>query len=87
VDGTGLKLCGAGEWLVEKPCTKTRQPWRKLHIGMNAEPGQIVAATLAVNDVDDRSQVGPLLDQVEGPWPRSPATARMIRTTSTAVLD
>jgi hypothetical protein len=54
---------------------------------MNAEPGQIVAATLAVNDVDDRSQVGPLLDQVEGPWPRSPATARMIRTASTAVLD
>src|SRR5918998_5332726 len=24
VDGTGLKLCGAGEWLVEKRGTKTR---------------------------------------------------------------
>jgi len=24
VDSTGLKLCGAGEWLVEKHGTKTR---------------------------------------------------------------
>ena len=30
VDSTGLKLCGAGEWLVEKHGTKTRRAWRKL---------------------------------------------------------
>ena len=34
VDSTGLKLCGAGEWLVEKHGTKTRRSWRKLHIGL-----------------------------------------------------
>src|SRR4051794_11858689 len=47
VDSTGLKLCGAGEWLVEKHGTKTRRSewlvekhgtktrrsWRKLHVG------------------------------------------------------
>src|SRR3954467_2767550 len=27
VDITGLKLCGAGEWLVEKHVTKTRRSW------------------------------------------------------------
>src|SRR3954462_12699806 len=27
VDSTGLKLCGAGEWLVEKHGTKTRRAW------------------------------------------------------------
>ena len=34
VDSTGLKLCGAGEWLIEKHDTKTRRAWRKLHIGL-----------------------------------------------------
>src|ERR1700692_1633301 len=32
VDSTGLKLCGAGEWLIEKHGTKTRRAWRTLHI-------------------------------------------------------
>ena len=66
VDSTGLKLCGAGEWLVEKHGTKTRRPWRKLHIGMDAETGQIVAATLTTKDVDDGAEVSALLDQVAG---------------------
>jgi len=67
VDSTGLKLCGAGEWLVEKHGTKRRRSWRKLHIGIDASTGEIVAATLTTKDVDDASEVGPLLEQVEGP--------------------
>jgi hypothetical protein len=67
VDSTGLKLCGAGEWLLEKHGTKTRRSRRKLHIGVDAETGDIVAATVTTNDVDDASQLGPLLDQVEAP--------------------
>ena len=66
VDSTGLKLYGAGEWLVEKHGTKTRRSWRKLHLGRDADTGQIIAATLTTQDVDDASQVGPLLDQVDG---------------------
>ena len=46
VDSTGLKLCGAGEWLVEKHGTRTRRSWRKLHLGMDADTGQIVASAL-----------------------------------------
>ena len=34
---------------------------------MDADTGQIVAATLATPEVDDGSQAGPLLDQVAGP--------------------
>jgi len=67
VDSTGLKLCGAGEWLVEKHGTKTRRSWRKLHIGLDADTGQIVAAALTTKEVDDGAEVGPLLDQVPGP--------------------
>src|SRR3954471_13639627 len=67
VDSTGLKLCGPGEWLIEKHGTRVRRSWRKLHIGVDADTGRIVASELTTNDVDDGSQVGPLLDQVAGP--------------------
>src|SRR4051794_11761966 len=46
VDSTGLKLIGAGEWLVEKHGTKRRRSWRKMHLGVDADTGRIVAATL-----------------------------------------
>jgi len=66
VDSTGLKLCGSGEWLLEKHGTKTRRSWRKPHVAMDADTGQIAAAVLTTSDIDDASQVGPLLDQVDG---------------------
>ena len=66
VDSTGLKLCGAGEWLVEKHGTKVRRSWRKLHLGMDADTGKIVAAVLTTKEIDDGAEVGPLLDQVRG---------------------
>ena len=64
VDSTGLRLCGPGEWLVEKHGTRTRRAWRKLHLGVDAETSQIVAAELTGSEVDDGARVGPLLDQV-----------------------
>ncbi len=67
VDGTGLKLCGPGEWLIEKHGTKTRRGWRKLHLATDADTGRIVASALTDKDADDGSRVGPLLDQVDGP--------------------
>jgi len=66
VDSTGLKLCGKGEWLLEKHGTATRRSWRALHLGVDAGTGRIVAATLTSKDVDNASQAGPLLDQVAG---------------------
>jgi hypothetical protein len=67
VDSTGLRLCGPGEWLVEKHATQRRRSWRKLHIGVDAETGQILASELTSHDVADGSQVGPLLDQITAP--------------------
>src|SRR5690242_21441250 len=66
VDSTGLKLGGPGEWLIEKHGTKRRKAWRKLHLGVDAETGEIVAATLTAKEVDDAAQLGPLLDQIDG---------------------
>jgi hypothetical protein len=67
VDSTGLKLCGPGEWLVEKHGTRTRRGWRKLHLAADADTGRIVASALTDRDVDDGSQVGPSLSRVDGP--------------------
>jgi Transposase DDE domain len=67
VDSTGLRLCGPGEWLVEKHGTRTRRAWRKLHLGVDADTGQIAAVELTGSEADDGSQVGPLLDQVPDP--------------------
>ena len=67
VDSTGLRLCGPGEWLVENHGVRTRRSWRKLHLGVDADTGEIVAAELTAHDADDGSQVGPLLNQVGRP--------------------
>jgi hypothetical protein len=67
VDGTGLRLCGPGEWLIEKHGSRTRRSWKKLHLATDADTGRIVASVLTGHDGDDGSQLGPLLDQVDGP--------------------
>jgi hypothetical protein len=67
VDSTGLRLCGPGEWLIEKHGARTRRSWKKLHLGVNADTGEMIATTLTSHDVDAGSQVGLLLDQANGP--------------------
>ena len=66
VDSTGLRLCGPGEWLMEKHGTKRRRAWKMLHLATDADTGHIVASVLTDRDADDGSQVGPLLEQVDG---------------------
>jgi len=50
-----VRLRGPGEWLIEKHGTRRRRAWRKLHIGVDAETGQILASELTPHDVDDGS--------------------------------
>src|SRR4051812_22945781 len=66
VDSTGLKLCSPGEWPEEKHGTKRRRGWRVLHLATDADTGRIVASVLTDKEADDGSQVGPLLDRIEG---------------------
>ena len=67
VDSTGVKLGGPGEWLIEKHGTQRRRAWRKLHLGVDARTGTIVASTLTSKEVDDAAELGALLDQVNDP--------------------
>ena len=67
IDSTGLQVYGAGQWLEAKHGAKSRRKWRKLHLAVDAASGRIVAQTLTEQDVDDPSQVGPLLKQIGDP--------------------
>jgi hypothetical protein len=67
VDSTGLKLVGAGEWLVEKHGTSRRRSWRKLHIGVDADNSEIVAVAVTKRDIDDAVMADALLDQNADP--------------------
>src|SRR4051812_8039025 len=66
-DATGLKVYGAGEWLVEKHGARGKRTWRKLHLAVDPSTGEILASELTSHDEGDASQVGPLLDQIPGP--------------------
>ena len=65
IDSSGLKLFGRGEWDEEKH-GRARRSWRKLHIAVDADTGEIVACVLTDDGADDAGAVPALLDQVEG---------------------
>ncbi len=66
IDATGLKVCGAGEWLVETQGEHGKRGWRKLHLAVDPDSGEVLASGLTSNDEGDASQVGPLLGQIPG---------------------
>jgi len=70
VDSTGLKILGPGEWRQERfgqgKAGKPRRSWRKLHLGIDADNGDIVASDLTNKDVGDVTILPDLLHQVDG---------------------
>jgi transposase len=67
IDSTGLKVFGAGEWQREKHGGKGHRTWRKLHLAVDPDTGEILASELTTTEDGDASQVGLLLDQIPGP--------------------
>ncbi len=68
IDSTGLKVFGAGEWQKTKHGTKQKcRKWRKLHLGIDLENGEILCSELTEDNVGDPTVVSDMLDQVEGP--------------------
>jgi hypothetical protein len=60
------QVYGAGQWLEEKHGARTRRNWRKLHLALDANDGEIIAHGLTDQNTDDPSQVEPLLSQIDG---------------------
>lgn len=69
VDSTGLKVFGEGEWKVRKHGYSKRRTWRKVHLAMDAETGQICAALMTHQDVADADVLPELLEQIPSETP------------------
>src|SRR5215203_4895656 len=67
IDSTGLKVFGTGEWQREKHGGKGHRTWRKLHLAIDPETGEILASELTTTEEGDAALVGPLLEQITGP--------------------
>jgi hypothetical protein len=67
MDSTGLKIYGEGEWKVRLHGGSKRRTWRKLHVGVNPDDGEIQAVLLTENSVSDDPAVAELLNQIEQP--------------------
>ena len=65
LDSTGLEPFGQGEWWAAKH-GRARRRWMKLHLGVDAATGEIVAYVRTDGHADDAAQVPDLLRQPEG---------------------
>jgi hypothetical protein len=67
IDATGLKVYGEGEWKVRVHGKGKRRVWRKLHLGVDAVTGEIVAHALTASETHDGTELPGLLAEVAGP--------------------
>jgi len=64
IDSTGLKVYGEGEWKVRQHGTTQRRTWRKLHLAVDADNHEVIAAELTAAFVGDAEVLPDLLDQL-----------------------
>lgn len=64
-DSTGVKVFGEGEWKVRKHGYSKRRTWRKVHIGMCAETGQIVVSAMTSNSISDEEAMIHMMEALE----------------------
>jgi hypothetical protein len=51
IDSTGLKLYGEGEWEVRQHGWAKHRTWRKLHLSLDADSHEVIAALITNKDV------------------------------------
>jgi hypothetical protein len=67
IDSTGLGSMAPVSRLEEKHGAKSRRIWRKLHLALDADSGEIIAHVLTDQDAGDPLQVKALLDRIDVP--------------------
>jgi hypothetical protein len=67
LDSSGLKLYGEGEWKVRQHGWSKRRTWRKFHLAVDSQTGEVQAAELTTARVVDAYMVAPLLAQIAAP--------------------
>jgi hypothetical protein len=64
-DSSGLKVYGEGEWKVKQHGKSKRRTWRKIHIGMDPQTGEILLCELTKNNESDGAVATRLLEDIE----------------------
>lgn len=67
LDSSGLKVYGEGEWKVRQHGFSKRRTWRKIHLAVDSESGEIQAVELTEAGVHDPEVVQPMLKEVGRP--------------------
>jgi hypothetical protein len=65
-DSTEVKVFGEGEWKVRKHGYSKRRTWRKVHVGMCVDSGQVVVSTMTSNNVSDDEAMVHMMEALEG---------------------
>ena len=65
VDSTGVKLYGEGEWKTRQHGVSKHHIWRKLHIGVDEQTGEILGALITTNSIHDGTVLDDVLEQID----------------------
>lgn len=65
-DSTGIKVFGEGEWKVRKHGYSKRRTWRKVHVGICADSGQVVVSAMTSNNVSDDEAMVHMMEALAG---------------------
>jgi hypothetical protein len=65
VDSTGLKLYGEGEWKMRNHGKSKRRVWRKIHLSVDNESGEIQAGLLSEAGLSDAEALTSMLDEID----------------------
>jgi hypothetical protein len=71
IDSTDLKMHHGSGWVEENHGTgRSRKSWRKLHIAMDRDSGEIIASLLTTDQVGDETALPELLADIDDPVAR-----------------
>lgn len=65
IDSTGLKVYGEGEWKVRTHGISKRRTWRKLHLCVDGQSGEVIVAAASENSVSDCQMFPEIVAAVE----------------------
>lgn len=65
IDATGIKVYGEGEWKTRQHGVSKRRTWRKLHLAVDEQTGEILAVEVSLNDKKDGQLLKALLEAIE----------------------
>lgn len=80
VDSTGAKVYGEGEWKVRQHGWSKRRTWKKLHLGIDEETGDILLGEVTGNEAADCEMLTPLLAQI-------PADTEVLQVSADGAFD